>query len=87
MKPIEIILISVLVIISFLMADFLVNRLEVEGAFLRFVIRVGFQAQFFILIYLFFEARDNSRRLRELEKHSSGECQTDAEESEVEGKM
>ena len=87
MKPIEIILISVLVIISFLMADFLVNQLEVEGAFLRFVIRVGFQAQFFILIYLFFEARDNSRRLRELEEHSSGECHTNGEESDVGDKM
>ncbi len=69
------------------MADFLVNQLEVEGAFLRFVIRVGFQAQFFILIYLFFEARDNSRRFRELEEHSSGECHTNGEESDVGDKM
>ena len=69
------------------MADFLVNQLDVEGAFLRFVIRVGFQAQFIILLYLFFEARDNSRRLRKLEEHSSGECQTDAEESDIRDKM
>ena len=73
MKPGEIILITLLVITGFLMADFLVDHLMLQGVFQRFVMRIGFQAQFFILIYLFFDLRDNSRRLQRLERRFARE--------------
>lgn len=85
MKPSEIILISLLVIVGFLMADFLVNRLVLQGAFQRFVLRVGLQVQFYALIYFFFETRECSRRANELENNLSigngSNSQTDMEKS------
>ena len=68
MRSEEIILIALLVIGSFLIAEFIVNHFIFIGALQRFIMRVGFQAQFFVLIYLFFDSRDNSRRVRLLER-------------------
>jgi len=67
LKSSEIISITLLVIAGFMMTEFIVDHLQVEGIFRRFVIRIGFQAQFFALIYLFFDYLDSSRRLRTLE--------------------
>ncbi len=68
MKSSEIISITLLVIAGFMMTEFIVNHLHVEGILRRFIIRIVFQAQFFALIYLFFDHLDISRRLRTLEK-------------------
>jgi len=67
LKSSEIISITLLVIAGFMMTEFIVNHLQVEGIFRRFIIRIGFQAQFYALIYLFFDHLDSSRRLRILE--------------------
>ena len=67
MKSSEIISITLLVIAGFMMTEFIVNHLQIEGIFRRLIIRIGFQAQFYALIYLFFDHLDSSRRLRTLE--------------------
>ena len=67
-RPGEIILITLLVIVGFVMTEFIINHLIFTGALQRFIMRIGFQIQFFVLIYLFFNSRDNSRRVRVLEK-------------------
>lgn len=68
MKPREIILITLCVIASFLMAEFFIVNLVFHGAFQRLVLRVGFLSQILVLIYLFFDSRDISNRLTVLEK-------------------
>lgn len=67
MKSSEIISITLLFIAGFMMTEFIVSHLQLEGILRRFVIRIGFQAHFFALIYLFFDHLDSSRRLRTLE--------------------
>ena len=64
MKSIEIISITLLVIIGFIASNFFVDYLMLKGALVRFVVRIGFQAQIIVLVYLFFDSRDNARRLR-----------------------
>ena len=70
-NPGEIILITLLVITGFIVADSLVNTIIMFGALQRFVTRIGFLAQYIALIYLIFESRDISRRVRWLEIHLS----------------
>jgi len=71
-KPSETILIALLVIAAFLLSDFLVEQFTVIGAVQRLILRIGFLAQFFAVIYVLFTTRDNARRIRELEKQSGG---------------
>ncbi len=68
MKPREIIQIILCILVGLLMVEFFVDHLALYGTFQRFVLRVGFQVQLFLLIYLFFDSRDNSRRLNALER-------------------
>ena len=68
MKPREIIEITLCVVASFSLAQLFVNQFVMHGAFQRFVMRIGFQVQLFVLIYLFFYSRDISQKLSELEK-------------------
>ena len=68
MKSGEIIIITLLVVAGFLMADLLVDKIILQSADQRFLMRIGFQAQFYVIIYLFFDLRDSSRRLRVLER-------------------
>jgi hypothetical protein len=75
-KSKEIIIITLLVFVGFLIADYLVDNFMIHGADQRFIIRLGFQASFFILIYLFFDSRDNSQRLRKLERRIDIERRT-----------
>ena len=83
MKSGEIISITLLVIAGFCMANFLVEHLYLQSVYLRFLLRIGFQVQFLVLIYLFFESRDNSQRLKKLEKHFVAEQRTNDEECTV----
>lgn len=69
----ETVLTAILVIAGFVLSDFIVEQLYIEGALPRFFVRVGFQAQFITLIYLFFESRDLQRRLKKLESDDIGE--------------
>ena len=64
MKSIEIISITLLVIIGFIASNFFVGQDMLKGALVRFVVRIGLQAQIIVLVYLFFDSRDNARRLR-----------------------
>ncbi|HDY88193.1 MAG TPA: hypothetical protein ENH82_08785 [bacterium] len=68
MKTREIIQITLCILASLLMVEFFVNYLVPYGTFQRFMLRAGFQIQLFLLIYLFFDSRDNSRRLNVLER-------------------
>ncbi len=69
MKPREIVMITLWVIAVFVMTEFIVNHIMLYGTFQRFVMRICFQIQLLALVYLFFNSRDNSRRLRLLEIH------------------
>jgi len=72
LKPTEIFIVTLLVILGFVVANFFIDHLYVRGVFERFALRVVFQAQFLALIYLFFESRDISRRLKTLESRMDG---------------
>lgn len=67
-KTREIIQITLCILAGLVMVEFFVDHLALYGTFQRFVLRVGFQIQLFLLIYLFFDSRDNSRRLNALER-------------------
>ena len=60
----------------FLLAELIVDHLLLVSPFQRFVARVGFQVQLCVLVYLLFDARDMSRRLRRLEDCQTGDVVT-----------
>ena len=68
MKSVEILCLTLLFIGCFLIAEFFVDHLLLESPFQRFVARVAFQLLFYGLVYLLFDTRDMSRRLRKLEE-------------------
>ena len=68
METREILFLSLLFIFCFFITEFLVDHLLLDNSFQRFVARVGFQLQFYGLIYLLFDSRDISRRIKKLEK-------------------
>ena len=74
MKPGELILIAILVLVSFILSDTIVDAVAATGAVERLFLRVGFLGQYFALIYLVFESRDNARRLREMERWEHDDC-------------
>lgn len=69
MKTFEIFCLALMFILCFLWAEVMVDHLMIDNPFIRFVARVGFQLQLYGLVYLLFDSRDISRRLRLLEKH------------------
>jgi len=71
-KPIEIILTTSWAVIGFFTADFLVDRLDVNGAFLRLVVRIVIVGAFLLILYLFEELKSNARRIEELERQLTG---------------
>ena len=71
LKSAEIILITLFVVAALVLAGFLADSFALNSAFSRFVVRTVCQIQFLVLLYLFFELRENSRRLKEMEKHFS----------------
>ncbi len=68
MKAIEIVYLTLLFIGCFLVAELIVGHLLLENPFQRFVARVAFQLLFYGLVYLLFDTRDMSRRLRKMEE-------------------
>lgn len=69
MKAIEIVYLTLLFIGCFLVAELIVGGLLLlESPFQRFVVRVAFQLLFYGMVYLFFDTRDMSRRLRKMEE-------------------
>jgi len=61
------------------MAEFLVDHLVLHNPFQRFLARVGFQIQLYGLVYLFFDSRDITRRIRNMENRFSEESNKDTE--------
>lgn len=68
---------ALLVIAGFMLSDYIIDQLYIEGALVRLCIRAGMQLQFIALIYLFFSSRDSERRLRQLESEMTVLKQTD----------
>lgn len=67
-KAREILLITLLVVVGFVMSDVIAQRLALYSSLQRFGMRLGFMLLFMAVIYLFFDSRDTSRRLRRLER-------------------
>ena len=80
MKAVEILCLTLLFIGCFLIAEFFVDHLLLESPFQRFVARIGFQLQLYGLVYLLFDTRDMSRRLRKLEELLAGNA-TESDEN------
>lgn len=78
-KTVEILILVLLFIACFFMAEFLVDHLVLYTPMQRFLARVGFQVQLYGLVYLFFDSRDISRRLRNIENRFSEESNKDSE--------
>ena len=68
MKPLEILILTLLFIGGFFYAEVIVHSMMPASPIHRFLVRVGIQMQFYATIYLFFETRDISGRLRKMEK-------------------
>ena len=77
MKTGEILFLVLLFVICFFMAEFLVDHLVLYSPLQRLLARVGFQLQFYGLVYLIFDTRDISRRLRKMENRISEETKRD----------
>ena len=64
----EILCLTLLFIFCFMITEFLVGQLFLYSAIQRLFVRVGFQIQFYSLIYLFFDSFDITGRIKKLEK-------------------
>jgi len=61
-----------------------VEQFNIIGALPRLMLRIGFLAQFFAVIYAFFTTRDNARRIRKMEKQTEvGDDADDRERKDV----
>ena len=67
-KPLEILILTLLFIGGFFYAEIIVHSMLPASPIHRFLMRVGLQLQFYATIYLFFETRDISGRLRKIER-------------------
>ena len=67
LKPLEIIWILSLVVVSLLISNILTGSMALHGAFHRLIVRAFFQVILLALLYLFYESRNNSKRLSEIE--------------------
>ncbi|MCD6308308.1 MAG: hypothetical protein J7M24_04855 [Candidatus Latescibacteria bacterium] len=72
MKLAEIIMTTLWVVIAFFIAGFLVDHLDINGAFLRFVVRVAVIGASMLILYLFGELKSNARHIEELEQQLDG---------------
>lgn len=68
MKASETIIIVLLVGLTFVLTDMMVDNIFMISPYRRFLLRVAFQGQFIALIYLFYEIRDTVCRLNGIEK-------------------
>lgn len=82
MKTVEILTLILLFVVCFFMAEFLVDHLVLHSPVQRFLARVGFQIQLYGLVYLLFDSRELSRRLRKIENRFSEEGNKDKETHE-----
>ena len=64
----EILCLTLLFILCFMITEFLVGLLFLQSPILRFFVRIGFQIQLYSLLYLFFDSFDITGRLKKLEK-------------------
>ena len=69
MRTREILLITLLFILSFMVTEIIVSYFISIGALKRFILRIAFLVQYSMLIYLLFDSRDNVRRLQQLESN------------------
>jgi hypothetical protein len=67
MKAVEIILITLFVMVGFLGIEFIVSHIGLTSAMQLFFIRICFQMQYILLVYLLFDSRESVRRIRSLE--------------------
>ena len=83
----EILCLTLLFILCFMITEFFVGQLSLHSPIQRFFVRVGFQIQFYSLIYLFFDSFDITGRLTKFEKfHHEKTPEEDANtSSEAEG--
>ncbi len=79
MKTVEILILILLFVVCFFMAEFLVDHLVLHSPVQRFLARVGFQIQLYGLVYLLFDSRELSRRLKNIENRFSEEGNKDTE--------
>ena len=70
-KSWEIIITVFLVMAGYITADAITNQLIYQGAVERFILRVGILIPYFLLVYLFFESRDISKRIRLIEQRQT----------------
>ncbi|MBN1291390.1 MAG: hypothetical protein JXB48_06080 [Candidatus Latescibacteria bacterium] len=73
MKTKEILILVLLFVAGFYMAEFFVDHLVLHSPVQRFIARIGFQLQFYGLIYLLFDTRDMSRKIKNIEHYISEE--------------
>ena len=78
-KTVEILILILLFVVCFFMAEFLVDHLVLYSPMQRFLARVGFQIQLYGIVYLLYDSRELSRRLRNIENRFSEESNKDAE--------
>lgn len=88
MKPHEILILTLFFIGGFFYAEIIVDSMLPSSPMHRLLVRIGLQLQFYATVYLFFETRDLSGRLKKMEKNgylSLRDTQSD-EPSAVKGK-
>ena len=83
----EILCLTLLFIACFMITEFFVGQLFLHSPVQRFFIRIGFQIQFYSLIYLLFDSFDITGRIKKLEKlnHEKTPGDDDNTSSEAEG--
>ncbi len=82
MKTVEIILILVIFIAGFVLADYLASQVMVPGNAVRLVVRLVLLCQIIALIYLVFDGRDSARRIKQLENVLRDEGKLPAEDAD-----
>lgn len=79
MKTVDILLLILLFVVCFYLAEFIVGHLLLYTPMQRFLARVGLQIQFYGIVYLLLDSRDKSRRLKEIENRLTDEGNKDTE--------
>jgi uncharacterized membrane protein len=69
MSTIEIFYTIILFILGFVLTEMLLSHFCSLGIYRRFILRITFLIQYSVLIYLFFDSRDDKERLKQY-KHS-----------------
>ena len=71
-------------VLGFFLAEFIVDHLLLYRPLHRFIARVAFQLQYYGLVYLIYDTREMSRKLRRIEKSLYGEAPGSGEEEALE---